>query len=166
MLGFGSGGSDETTGRENQARIQAGIDKPKPRAEGRAEKPARKVAKPRLLSGENPKIAKGDGDAPVQAYIKAIPGWKRDVARRVDALVVRALPKVQKAVKWNSPFYGVEGQGLVPEPPLLQELREARVLQRRGADPSPARQIYRRRKCATSTSTRTTRSTKSNSPRG
>ena len=67
--------------------------------------------KPPLLAGDNPQIAKADGDAPVQAYIAAIPGWKRDVARRVDALIVRTVPGVRKAVKWNSPFYGIEGQG-------------------------------------------------------
>jgi hypothetical protein len=72
---------------------------------------ARRPAKPALLSGGNPQIAKADGDAPVQAYIAAIPGWKRDVARRLDALIVRASPRVQKAVKWNSPFYGMQGQG-------------------------------------------------------
>ena len=65
----------------------------------------------RLLSGGNPQIAKADGDAPVQAYIAAMPGWKRDVGRRLDALIVRTVPGVRKAVKWNSPFYGVEGQG-------------------------------------------------------
>jgi len=64
-----------------------------------------------LLSGGNPKIAKGDGDAPVQAYINAMPGWKRDVGRRLDALIQRAAPDVRKAVKWNSPFYGIEGRG-------------------------------------------------------
>jgi hypothetical protein len=64
-----------------------------------------------LLSGGNPQIAKADGDAPVRAYIAAVPGWKRDIAKRLDALVVRTVPNVQKAVKWNSPFYGVEGQG-------------------------------------------------------
>jgi hypothetical protein len=69
------------------------------------------VAEPRLLSGGNPQIAKGYGDAPVQAYIAAMPGWKRDVGRRLDAIIVRAVPGVQKAVKWNSPFYGLEGQG-------------------------------------------------------
>ena len=68
-------------------------------------------AKPKLLSGGNPQIAKGDGDAPVAAYIAAIPGWKRDVAGRVDALIAAAAPGVRRAVKWNSPFYGVEGQG-------------------------------------------------------
>jgi hypothetical protein len=67
--------------------------------------------KPVLLSGDNPQIAKGYGDAPVQAYIAAIPGWKRDVARRLDALIARAVPDVYKAVKWNSPFYGFEGKG-------------------------------------------------------
>jgi hypothetical protein len=70
----------------------------------------RAAAKPKLLSGENPQIAKGYGDAPVQAYIAAIPGWKQEVARRVDALVTRAVPGVRKAVKWNSPMYGVEAQ--------------------------------------------------------
>jgi hypothetical protein len=72
---------------------------------------SRKVAEPRLLAGGNPQIAKGDGDAPVQAYIAAMPGWKRDVGRRLDALIVRTVPRVHKAVKWNSPFYGIEGQG-------------------------------------------------------
>jgi hypothetical protein len=67
--------------------------------------------KPVLLAGGNPQIAKADGDAPVQAYIAAMPGWKRDVGRRLDALIVRNVPKVRKAVRWNSPFYGVEGQG-------------------------------------------------------
>ncbi|TJX26107.1 MAG: DUF1801 domain-containing protein, partial [Mesorhizobium sp.] len=68
-------------------------------------------AEPVLLSGGNPQIAKGYGDAPVQAYIAAMPGWKRDVGRRLDALIERSLPSVEKAVKWNSPLYGVEGQG-------------------------------------------------------
>ena len=69
-------------------------------------------AKPvKLLSGGNPQIAKADGDAPVQAYIAAMPGWKRDVGRRLDALIVRTVPDVRKAVRWNTPFYGIEGQG-------------------------------------------------------
>jgi hypothetical protein len=68
-------------------------------------------AKPKLLSGGNPQIAKGEGDAPVRAYLAAMPGWKRDVGRRIDALVVRTVPNVHKAVKWNSPFYGIEGEG-------------------------------------------------------
>jgi len=72
---------------------------------------SRKVAKPALLAGGNPQIAKADGDAPVQAYIAAMPGWKRDVGRRLDALIARTVPNVRKAVKWNSPFYGIDGQG-------------------------------------------------------
>ena len=71
----------------------------------------RKVAKPALLAGGNPRIAKADGDAPVQAYIAAMPGWKRDVGRRLDVLIVGSVPGVRRAVKWNSPFYGIEGQG-------------------------------------------------------
>ena len=71
----------------------------------------RPAAKPVLLSGGNPQIAKGDGAAPVQAYIAAMPGWKRDIGRRLDSLIVRTVPDVHKAVKWNSPFYGVEDQG-------------------------------------------------------
>ena len=67
--------------------------------------------KVKLLSGGNPQIAKGEGDAPVQAYIAAMPGWKQDVGRRLDALIERTVPGVHKAVKWNSPFYGIEGQG-------------------------------------------------------
>jgi hypothetical protein len=70
-----------------------------------------KTQTPALLSGGNPQIAKADGDAPVQVYISAIPGWKRDIARRLDALIVRTVPSVRKAVRWNSPFYGIEGQG-------------------------------------------------------
>ncbi|WP_027684407.1 DUF1801 domain-containing protein [Rhizobium leguminosarum] len=66
---------------------------------------------PVLLSGGNPQIAKGYGDAPVHAYIAAMPGWKRDVGRRLDALITRTVPDVHKAVKWNSPLYGIEGQG-------------------------------------------------------
>src|SRR6478672_5748706 len=69
------------------------------------------AAKPTLLSGGNPQIAKGDGDAPVQAYIAAMPGWKRDVGHRLDTLIVRTVPGVRKAVRWNSPLYGVERQG-------------------------------------------------------
>jgi hypothetical protein len=71
----------------------------------------RKGEKVVLLSGGNPQIAKADGDAPVQAYIAAMPGWKRDLGKRLDALIVRNVPNVRKAVKWNSPFYGIEGQG-------------------------------------------------------
>jgi len=92
--------------------------KKKPKAKPAATKTKAKPSKLKknkdgvvLLSGGNPQIAKGDGDAPVQAYIAAMPDWKRDVGKRLDALIVRAVPKVKKAVKWNSPFYGMEGQG-------------------------------------------------------
>ena len=90
-------------------------EKAKPKAKGKSpakKSPAKKAGKgPVLLSGGNPQIAKAEGDAPVQQYIAAMPGWKRDVGKRLDALIVRAVPGVKKAVKWNSPFYGVEGQG-------------------------------------------------------
>jgi len=66
---------------------------------------------PVLLSGGNPQIAKADGNAPVQAYIAAMPGWKRALGKRLDALIMRTVPDVRKAVKWNSPFYGIEGRG-------------------------------------------------------
>jgi hypothetical protein len=69
------------------------------------------ASKPRLLSGGNPQIAKGDGDAPVRAYIAAMPGWKREVGAHLDALIARAVPGVRRAVKWNSPFYGIAGRG-------------------------------------------------------
>src|SRR5436190_24160971 len=78
----------------------------------RPAKAARKpAAKPKLLSGGNPQIAKGDGDGPVQAYIAAMPGWKRDVGRRIDAIITKNVPGVTKAVRWNSPFYGIAGRG-------------------------------------------------------
>ncbi|MEQ8280536.1 MAG: DUF1801 domain-containing protein [Deltaproteobacteria bacterium] len=66
---------------------------------------------PKLLSGGNPQIPKGDGDAPVAAYLDATPGWKQVVVRRLDALIMEAVPKAKKAVRWNSPFYGIEGNG-------------------------------------------------------
>jgi hypothetical protein len=72
---------------------------------------ARSSKKPKLLSGGNPQIAKADGDAPVQAYIAAMPAWKRDLGRELDALIAKTVPRVRKAVKWNSPFYGVDGNG-------------------------------------------------------
>lgn len=77
------------------------------KAKAPAKNAARKVDAPKLLSGENPQIPKGYGDAPVQAYIAAVPGWKRGVAARLDALITKAMPRVKKAVKWNSPFYGI-----------------------------------------------------------
>jgi hypothetical protein len=116
----------------------------------KATKPrSRKAAKPKLLSGGNPQIAKAYGDAPVQAYIAAMPGWKRDAGRRLDALIARTVPGVRKAVKWNSPFYGVEdhvwflsfhcftkyikiaffrGASLVPVPPGVSKHKEVRYL--------------------------------------
>ena len=85
--------------------LNRGASESRPRRAVSAARPAG------LLAGGNPRIAKADGDAPVQAYIAAMPGWKRDVGRRLDALIVRSVPNVRKAVKWNSPFYGIEGQG-------------------------------------------------------
>lgn len=73
----------------------------------KSRKSAPKKAAPKLLSGGNPQISKGYGDAPVQAYIAAMPGWKRDMGAQLDAIITRTLPRVRKAVKWNSPFYGV-----------------------------------------------------------
>jgi hypothetical protein len=114
------------------------------------------AAEPKLLSGGNPQIPKGYGDAPVAAYIAAMPGWKRDVGRRLDGLIVRAVPGVQKAVKWNSPFYGLEGEGwflsyhcftkyvkvtffrgtsLTPVPPGASKHPEVRYLDIREDDP-------------------------------
>ena len=112
-----------------------------------AKKPTRKAAKPALLSGGNPQIAKAYGDAPVQAYIAAMPGWKSDLGRRLDAIVTRSVPGVRKAVKWNSPLYGMEddiwflglhcftkyvkvaffrGMDLEPPPPVASKLRAVR----------------------------------------
>jgi hypothetical protein len=111
---------------------------------------------PRLLSGGNPQIAKGDGDAPVQAYIAAMPGWKSDIGRRLDALIEGAVPGVRKAVKWNSPFYGAgdegwflsfhcltryvkvaffKGAALHPVPPGASKQPEVRYLDIRENDP-------------------------------
>ena len=84
----------------------------KTKAKARSKAPPQKRAKPvKLLTGGNPQIAKADGDAPVQAYIAAMPGWKSALGKRLDALIVRAVPKVRKAVKWNTPLYGIEGKG-------------------------------------------------------
>ena len=104
--------------RRIQRQIQPSIKKPTAGAKARPGASKARPIKARqgekapvLLSGGNPRVAKADGDAPVQAYIAAMPGWKRDVGRRLDALIVRTVPGARKAVKWNSPFYGVEGQG-------------------------------------------------------
>lgn len=110
-------------------------------------KPLAKAAGPKLLSGGNPQIAKADGDPPVQAFLAAMPGWKQKVGRQLDALVMKVVPQVRKAVRWNTPFYGVEGQGwflafhcitkyvkvtffqgakLRPPPPVASKLKEVR----------------------------------------
>lgn len=81
------------------------------KSEKRSSKRKASTKKPPLLAGGNPQIAKANGDAPVQAYLAAMPGWKSAVGRQLDALIVRTVPHVHKAVKWNSPFYGVESQG-------------------------------------------------------
>jgi hypothetical protein len=94
----------KATSRAGKPRKPATKSKPAP-------KPGAKAKPLKLLAGGNPRIAKADGDTPVQAYIAALPGWKRDVGRRLDALIVQGVPNVRKAVKWNSPFYGIEGQG-------------------------------------------------------
>jgi hypothetical protein len=111
----------KSTSRASKPRASATKSKSPPKAGARAKPGASKskLIKVRegekvavvLLSGGNPQIAKADGDAPVQAYIAAMPGWKRDLGKRLDALIVRNVPNVRKAVKWNSPFYGIEGQG-------------------------------------------------------
>jgi hypothetical protein len=98
-----------------KAKVKGTSHAAKPRTSAaRSKAPAkakRRAAKPVLLSGGNPQIAKAEGDAPVKAYIAAMPGWKRDVGKRLDAIIVRKVPKVLKAVKWNSPFYGIDGRG-------------------------------------------------------
>jgi hypothetical protein len=101
----------------NASRQTAGKSRPKAatrkdeRSTATKSKDTGVATKPKLLSGGNPQIAKGEGDAPVQAYIASMPGWKSDVGRRLDALITRNVPNVHKAVKWNSPFYGIKGQG-------------------------------------------------------
>ncbi len=93
-----------------QSRSSDKKTKPAPKIAARA-KPVAAEKSVKLLTGGNPQIAKADGDAAVQAYIAAMPGWKRDVGQRLDAIIVRIVPDVQKAVRWNSPFYGVKDQG-------------------------------------------------------
>jgi hypothetical protein len=94
-------------------------------------------AKPVLLSGGNPQIAKADGDAPVQAYIVAMPGWKSDLGKRLDALVVRSVPDLRKAVRWNSPFYAVEGGGWFLSFHVLTRYVKVTFLQGLLLDPPP-----------------------------
>ena len=133
-----------------------------------AKKPAAKraAAKPVLLSGGNPQIAKGYGEVPVKAYIAAMPGWKRGLGRRLDALITRTVPGVRKAVKWNTPFYGMEENvWFLGFHCITKYVKVAffRGLRRCGLS-RPSRPS--RRTCATSTSTRTTSSTKLSSPLG
>jgi hypothetical protein len=110
--------------------------------------PARRAEQPRLLSGGNPQIPKGEGDAPVQAYIEAMPGWKRELGEHLDRLITRTVPNVHKAVKWNQPFYGADdgwflafrcytkyvqlaffrGASLEPVPPKASKHPEVRYL--------------------------------------
>jgi hypothetical protein len=104
-------GKTSTSGRGRKTAGERGAAKPASPRGSAPKGPSGKGAKPVLLSGGNPQIAKGDGDAPVKAYIAAMPGWKRDIGRRLDALIETAVPGVRKAVKWNSPFYGVAGPG-------------------------------------------------------
>lgn len=87
--------------------------KPTTKKTTKTQKPAPARKKVKLLSGGNPQIAKGDGAAPVKAYLDALPGWKRDAGRKLDALITKNAPKAVKAVKWNSPFYGMAGQGWI-----------------------------------------------------
>ncbi|WP_434380290.1 DUF1801 domain-containing protein [Melittangium boletus] len=117
---------------------------------------ASKAPPVKLLSGGNPRIAKGDGDAPVQAYIAAMPGWKRDVGQRLDALIVRSVPHVRKAVKWNSPLYGTDGGWFLGFHVFARYIKVSffRGASLRPVPPVPARTRTR----ATSTSTKTTRS--------
>jgi hypothetical protein len=102
--------SDRKPTTRSKRPAQAGA-KAKPGARGAKPIKARKGETVAVLAGGNPRIAKADGDAPVQAYIAGMPGWKRDLGKRLDALIVRTVPNVRKAVKWNSPLYGIEGQG-------------------------------------------------------
>jgi hypothetical protein len=94
----------------SRSRAAQSAKQSKPGDTAKAKKAPTRTAKPKLLSGGNPQIAKGYGDGPVQAYIAAMPGWKQDVGRRLDAIIERTVPKVRKAVKWNSPFYGAEDE--------------------------------------------------------
>ena len=91
-----------------------------------------------LLSGGNPQIAKGAGDAPVQAYIAAVPGWKRELTRRVDALITRHVPGVRKAVKWNSPFYGAGSDGWFLSYHCFTKYLKVTFFRGRSLDPVPA----------------------------
>lgn len=136
--------------------------KQKSGASRKSTKPPRAAGKPVLLSGQNPQIAKGDGEAPVTAYLAAIPGWKQTTARRLDALIVRTVPGVQKAVRWNTPFYGLPGQGwfiayhcitkyikvtffqgaaLRPLPPVASKMKHVRYVHLHENDPFDEAQL-------------------------
>lgn len=137
-----------SAGAEAAARESCRAGSTAPRSSKSAAKASR-ASQPKLLSGGNPQIARGDGRAPVDAYIAAMPGWKRAVGARIDALVEQAVPGVRRAVKWNSPFYGVAGHGwfaalhcferyvkiaffrgdrLVPQPPVASKCDGVRYL--------------------------------------
>jgi hypothetical protein len=133
----------------------------RPTRKAATRKPA-KAGKAVLLSGGNPQIAKAEGDAPVQAWIAAAPGWKRGVGERIDGLVVKVLPGVRKAVKWNSPFYGADPDGwflslhcydrfvrlaffrgalMEPQPPGPSKVGDVRYLDIREDDATTDKQI-------------------------
>ncbi|SIT56587.1 conserved hypothetical protein [Mesorhizobium prunaredense] len=103
--------ADHRSEKSAKTAAERGVTKPTKPRKATPKPQSGKQTQPALLAGGNPQIAKAKGDAPVQAYIAAMPGWKSDVGRRLDAIIVRTVPGVQKGVKWNSPFYGIEGQG-------------------------------------------------------
>jgi hypothetical protein len=103
--------TDKTTGTSTGTSTGKAATRSRARANADERRKPPRAAPPPLLSGGNPQIARGEGNAPVQAYLRAMPGWKRDVGRHLDALVGRTVPNVRKAVKWNTPFYGVDGNG-------------------------------------------------------
>ena len=155
-----SGTAKRAAGKETAAKT-AGGKAPKTPATKQATKTA--GARPRLLSGGNPQIPKGEGNAPVRAYLAAVPGWKRAVAQRLDTLIGRAVPGVRRAVKWNSPFYGApraegwflsfhcydryikvaffRGQSLHPMPPEASNMPDVRYVHLREGEAFDARQL-------------------------
>lgn len=146
------------TGKESAPRPKKGNARKRTAGSGAppGDSDAASTTSPKLLSGGNPQIAKGYGDGPVQAYIEAMPGWKRDVGRRLDALIVRTVPNVRKAVKWNTPFYGADedgwfvafhcftkyvkvtffrGTSLEPIPPVASKVKDTRYFHIHEDDP-------------------------------
>jgi hypothetical protein len=105
-----AGRRSDTAGAKKAAKTRPQSTAAAPRTKA-AKSSSERAPAPKLLAGGNPQIAKADGDAPVQAYIAAMPSWKQAVGRRLDAIIAGVVPEVRKAVKWNSPFYGIEGQG-------------------------------------------------------